>query len=376
MADITKLYPQLNELNAVLTAAGKLSEYNPDHAVTGFDHPELMSIACIGIPSRFNPWETAAFSDVDYSHHLQIIEYLSRTDASAMMMLPGASLSTRAILTLGTEQQQARFFSCFEHSPAWTFFAVTEPGVGSDATAVSCELTQNSQGWWLNGQKMLVGGAMRASAGLVFARYEQTHRLVMVFPQGKTGALQRELLDTFGLAGASLTRLTMTNLHIKEDDILGLGRRGLQQGLNALSKVFERHRPMVAAMALGTTYGLLKALETRPLPVAAKNWLAGQWRKYHALFQQMLTLAQGYHSGQQQYAQTSRLKLSATRLVEETARHLPDWLATQDWLEDTFLRKRYRDSFAFEYMEGTSNIHLLNSFRLPETRGDQYHAVP
>lgn len=109
MADITKLYPQLNELNAVLTAAGKLSEYNPDHAVTGFDHPELMSIACIGIPSRFNPWETAAFSDVDYSHHLQIIEYLSRTDASAMMMLPGASLSTRAILTLGTEQQQARF---------------------------------------------------------------------------------------------------------------------------------------------------------------------------------------------------------------------------------------------------------------------------
>lgn len=118
---------------------------------------------------------------------------------------------------------------------------------------------------------MLVGGAMRASAGLVFARYEQTHRLVMVFPQGKTGALQRELLDTFGLAGASLTRLTMTNLHIKEDDILGLGRRGLQQGLNALSKVFERHRPMVAAMALGTTYGLLKALETRPLPVAAKT---------------------------------------------------------------------------------------------------------
>ena len=293
-----------------------------------------------------------------------------------MMMLPGASLSTRAILTLGTERQQARFFACFEHSPAWTFFAVTEPGFGSDATAIACELTQNSQGWWLNGQKMLVGGAMRASAGLVFARYEQTHRLVMVFPEGRTGPLQRELLDTFGLAGAALTRLTMTNLSVKEDDILGHERRGLQQGLNALSKVFERHRPMVAAMALGTTYGLLKALETRPLPATAQHWIACQWRKYHVLFQQMLALAEGYRTGQQQYASTSRLKLSATRLAEETASHLPHWLATEDWLEETFLRKRYRDSFAFEYMEGTSNIHLLNSFRTPEIQGDQRHAVP
>lgn len=376
MADITRYYPQLNELQALLTTAGKISEYKPDQALACFDHPELMSIACIGIPSRFNPWETAAFSDVDYSHHLQIIEYLSRADASAMMMLPGASLSTRAILTLSTERQQARFFACFEHSPAWTFFAVTEPGFGSDATAIACELTQNSQGWWLNGQKMLVGGAMRASAGLVFARYEQTHRLVMVFPEGKTGPLQRELLDTFGLAGAALTRLTMTNLSVKEDDILGHERRGLQQGLNALSKVFERHRPMVAAMALGTTYGLLKALETRPLPATAQHWIACQWRKYHVLFQQMLALAEGYRTGQQQYASTSRLKLSATRLAEETASHLPHWLATEDWLEETFLRKRYRDSFAFEYMEGTSNIHLLNSFRTPEIQGDQRHAVP
>ena len=66
MADITRYYPQLNELQALLTTAGKISEYKPDQALACFDHPELMSIACIGIPSRFNPWETAAFSDVDY----------------------------------------------------------------------------------------------------------------------------------------------------------------------------------------------------------------------------------------------------------------------------------------------------------------------
>ncbi|QWA13218.1 acyl-CoA/acyl-ACP dehydrogenase [Sodalis ligni] len=376
MTDIANRYPQLYELTERLLAAGRLAEHDQQQAVACFDHPALMSIACIGIPSRFNPWETPAFSAVDYTQHLQIIEYLSRIDASAMMLLPGASLGTRAILTLGTEQQQARFFACFAHRPAWTFFAVTEPEVGSDATAISSELTHNAQGWWLNGTKMLIGGAMRASVGIVFARYRHSQRLVMVFPDEIKDAMQRELLDTFGLAGASLTRLSFKNLLIKEEDILGHDSRGLRHGLNSLSMVFERHRPMVAAMALGTTFGLLTALEARHLSGAARSWVARQWRKYHAVFQQMLHLAEGYTAGQHQYALTSQLKLNATRLVEETARHLPHWLNRDDWLEEALLRKRYRDCFAFEYMEGVSNIHLLNSPRPSVIRGDACDDLP
>jgi hypothetical protein len=101
----------------------------------------------------------------------------------------------------------------------------------------------------------------------------------------------------------------------------------------------------------------------------ARRSVARLWRKYHVIYQQMLTVAEGYSNGQHQHALTSQLKRNATRLVEETACHLPHWLNHDDWLEDRLLRKRYRDSFAFEYMEGTSNIHLLNSFRPPATQG-------
>lgn len=369
MSDITRCYPQLYALSERLLAAGQLAENNLHLATSYLDHPELQSLACIGIPSRFNPWETPAFSNVSYSRHLQIIEYLSRTDASAMMLLPGASLSTRAILTLGDDQQQARFFACFAERPAWTFFAVTEPEIGSDAGAINSELTHSEQGWRLNGTKTLIGGAMLASAGLVFVRYQQSQRLVMVFPEDAEPTLQRNSLGTVGLAGAGLTRLTFKDHCVKEEDILGHGRRELLQGLNSLSLVFERHRPMVAAMALGTTFGLLTALDIRPLPTAARRGVARLWRKYHAIYQQMLTLAEGYSNGQHQHALTSQLKRNATRLVEETACHLPHWLNRNDWLEDRLLRKRYRDSFAFEYMEGTSNVHLLNSFRPPVPQG-------
>ncbi|WP_248732172.1 acyl-CoA dehydrogenase family protein [Pseudomonas sp. MWU13-2517] len=365
MSDITRLYPQLYALSERLLAAGQLAETDLDRAIDCLDHPELRSVACIGIPSRFNLWETPAFSNVSYARHLQIIEYLSRADASAMMLLPGASLSTRAILTLGNEQQQARFFACFEERPTWTFFAVTEPDVGSDAGAITSELTHGEHGWRLNGTKTLIGGAMQASAGLVFARYRHSQRLVMVFPDQTRPTLLRESLGTVGLAGAGLTRLVFKDHCVEKEDILGHERRELLQGLNALSLVFERHRPMVAAMALGTTFGLLTALDVRPLPNAARRWVARQWRKYHAVYRQMLTVAEGYSNGQHQHALTSQLKRNATRLVEDTACHLPHWLNSNDWLQDRLLRKRYRDSFAFEYMEGTSNVHLLNSFRPP-----------
>ncbi|MDQ0741456.1 acyl-CoA dehydrogenase family protein [Pseudomonas sp. W4I3] len=369
MSDITRRYPQLYALSERLLAAGQLAETDVHQAITHLDHADLKSVACIGIPSRFNCWETPAFSTVSYSQHLQIIEYLSRTDASAMMLMPGASLTTRAILTLGDEQQQARFFACFTERPAWTFFAVTEPQTGSDAGAASTELTHNEKGWRLNGTKTLIGGALRASAGLVFARYRESQRLVMVFPDQAVPSLQRESLDTLGLAGAGLTRLTFTDHRVAQEDILGHERRELLQGLNALSLVFERHRPMVAAMALGTTFGLLTALDVRPVSAAVKRWSARQWRTYRAVYQQMLNVAQGYGDGQHQHALTSQLKRNATRLLEETACHLPHWLDRDDWLEDHMLRRRYRDSFAFEYMEGTSNIHLLNSFRPPAAQG-------
>lgn len=369
MSDITRCYPHLYPLSERLLAAGQLAEHDVHGAIAHLDHPALKSVACIGIPSRFNPWETPAFADVSYTQHLQIIEYLSRTDASAIMLMPGASLSTRAVLTLGNEQQQARFFAGFAERPAWTFFAVTEPDIGSDAGAIATELTRSNQSYRLNGTKLLIGGAMLASAGLVFARYQLSQRLLMVFPETTAGTLQREAIDTFGLAGAGLTRLTFKDHVVEEEDILGHERRELLQGLNALSLVFERHRPMVAAMALGTTFGLLTALDTRPLPTSARRWVARQWRTYQAVYQQMLGVAAGYSNGQHQHALTSQLKRNATRLVEDTACRLPHWLDRDDWQQDALLRKRYRDSFAFEYMEGTGNIHLLNSLRPPVVQG-------
>ncbi|MGF6362119.1 hypothetical protein ABH907_003783 [Pseudomonas frederiksbergensis] len=122
MSDITRHYPQLYALSERLLAVGQLEENNLQLAIAYLDDPELRSLACIGIPSRFNPWETPAFSNVSYPRHLQIIEYLSRTDASAMMLLPGASLSTRAILTLGNEQQQTAFFCLLCRTPGLDIF--------------------------------------------------------------------------------------------------------------------------------------------------------------------------------------------------------------------------------------------------------------
>ncbi|WJV55460.1 acyl-CoA dehydrogenase family protein [Pectobacteriaceae bacterium CE90] len=357
---------ELHRLDASLsefTAAGLLLETDPDTARLRLQDEILLAISHIGLPEKYNPWhrylhELPIDSD-NFVDYLVLVEYLSRFDASSMMAMPGTSLACRAVLTLGNEQQQALFFSRYLQCPTWTFFAVSEPEVGSDASAIRTQLTPHGDRYLLNGEKMFIGGAQLASIGLVFASQGQGRtQLVMVEPHAAPQAFNVDALEAYGLAGAGLTRITITDFPVAQEQILGRELSGLHQGINALGTVFEKHRPLVAAMALGTARGLLDALDAEGI-----DDLASYWRCYRALYYRLLALGDEYQQGRSKVWLTSQLKMQATAFVEQVAMLLPQRLPAVRWLNMPALQKRYRDAFAFEYMEGTSHIHRLNAFR-------------
>ncbi|MDW6093393.1 acyl-CoA dehydrogenase family protein [Vibrio rhizosphaerae] len=341
--------------------AGLLIETDPDAARQLLCDDVLLAISHIGLPDQYNPYRERlnemAFDPENFIHYLALVEYISRFDASGMMAMPGTSLSCRAVMAQGNEAQQEFFFSRYMQQPVWTFFAVTEPDFGSDAQGISATLTPEDDYYLLNGEKMFIGGAQLASVGLVFARMGNSQRLVMVEPAAHQETFTVTPLDAYGLAGAGLSRIEMRNLPVRAEQILGLHESGLRQGITAIGTVFEKHRPLVAAMALGTARGLLIALEQ-----ANVTGLAHEWRQYHALYQKLLQVGEGYQHGDAKVHLTSQLKRQATRFAEQVALLLPHHLPEQ-WLTDAALQKRYRDAFAFEYMEGTTNIHRLNAFR-------------
>jgi acyl-CoA dehydrogenase len=279
------------------------------------------------------------------------------------MALPGSSLCTRVILTLGTEAQRENFFSRLSSAaPHWTFFAVTEPDIGSDATGIMARLSRCAGGQYLNATKTLIGSVQRASIGLVLARVESTQGLclVIVEPTRHRENVTCETLASFGLVGAGLCRVVIRELPIADDQVIGAERKSLRDSLPALLRVFGRHRPMVGAMALGAARGLVSALERAGV---SSRTLAIYKLEHAALCRRMHDLALRYEGSQLRGEEASLFKMHATRLAERVARSLPTLIPSRAYVSSPLLRKKYRDAFAFEYMEGTSNMQLLNAYR-------------
>jgi diaminopimelate decarboxylase len=359
---------RLDHLEPLFAEVGLALETNPAAWARLWEVPALRAIAYIDVPPRFNPYPFSSaglgYDACPYHVHLALIEYLCRFDASCLLALPGPSLCTRVLLTLGTEAQIENFFVRFSSAttPHWAFFAVTEPDVGSDATTVQARLSRGAGGRYLNATKTLIGSVQHASVGLMLARVECTQGLclVIVEPTRHREKVTCERLPLFGLAGAGLCRVVIRELPITDDQVIGAERKSLRDGLPGLLRVLERHRPMVGAMALGAARGLVSALERAG--VSART-LAIYKLEHAALCRRMHDLAVRYEESRLRGDEASLFKMHATQFAERVARSIPMLIPSAAYVASPLLRKKYRDVFAFEYMEGTSNMQLLNAYR-------------
>lgn len=356
-----------DHLEPVFVETGMALEADPEAWTNLWSFPELRAIAYIDVPERFNPYPASRIG-IDqgpspYAYQLALYEYLSRFDASCLMALPGPSLCTRIILALGTEDQIDFFFSrfAFTLAPHWAFFAVTEPEVGSDVSAMRSRLSGPASQRRLHADKILICAGQHASIGLVCARMEDspTLRFVLIEPFRYPHAVSLRPIPAFGLAGARLSRLSIRDLPISSNQIIGGERSSLRDSLPGILSVFERQRPIIGAMALGTARGIINGLERAGVPSEA----LGRFKLEHAsLCRLMHRYALNFEQSRLRGHESSQFKYLATSFAARVARSVPRLLGTK-LLSFPLLLKKYRDVFAFEYMEGTSNMQLLNAFR-------------
>lgn len=320
--------------------------------------PEMRALACIDVPVEHKPASLPELGFGDATR-LEIVERLSRLDVNCLLALPGPSLSARAVRTLGSQDQQQRFFAHFTSGPRRAFLAVTESQGGSDASATRSLLALSNGQWQLSGSKVLIGGAFDANVGLVLARAETAHRpcLVIVEPKRASRNVDIVTLDTVGLRGAGLCAINFRDFPIRRDDILGAGT-GLRADL-AIFNVLLRHRPLVGAMALGAGFGLLQEVR----PHARSSWLETLALQHDAVFRRMLWVGRLSDQGRLGMHDASEFKLAATGFAERVARGVAATVSGREFLVSPDLRRRYRDLLAFEYMEGTTHIQLLNAYR-------------
>jgi acyl-CoA dehydrogenase len=299
------------------------------------------------------------------------LEAYAYGDPGVVLACPGPSLSGLMIRELGTKEQIDGFYNFLQTHLARTFFALTEPTVGSDAAALKCTLTpiKNLKGrYYLNGEKCLFGNGEAGKIGVILAR---THtgplgiRAVLITPEilnSNHGWITRKGLPMIGLRGAQIAYMRFNNCPIDSQQLLGEHLRPMQHGMMAVIKTFNRLRTGVGALAIGQAQAVLDYLyESKKIwNLSEKNYYCDLYYQVDAARQLLINSAKKIDLNPSDSFSVSVSKVQATQIAEKVISRCIDMLDPAVLLENQWLAKCYRDSFAWEFMEGTKNMQLKN----------------
>ncbi|MEU8180123.1 acyl-CoA dehydrogenase family protein [Micromonospora sp. NPDC049044] len=292
------------------------------------------------------------------------LEELAFGDAGILLAAPGPSMFGVLLCQLGNEKQKTTYFDRLLERPTWTFFGLTEPDRGSDATAITTALTPvpEQSGFLLDGAKRYIGNGSRATFGAVFCRtgpgpFGVSAAIVEADSPGFTA----EPLDMIGLRAVQISHLQLKAVPVPVEGLLGAHLPTTRRGMWGFLQVFNRLRPTVAAMAVGVARAALEyaGTERRLAPPAVQEELAVLGSRIdlsRALVHRAARAVDAHGDGQP----ASVAKVSACRLAASVTLRAAALLGPAARIEHPLLDKFVRDAQGLEFMEGTSNIQRLN----------------
>ncbi|SFC88446.1 acyl-CoA dehydrogenase family protein [Streptomyces aidingensis] len=287
---------------------------------------------------------------------------LFRGDVGALLACPSPALAGVFVALLGDEEQKKRFYERVRTGRTWAFFAMTEPGRGSDATAMETRLERDGQGGWLlHGTKRYIGNGARGGIGVVFARTGPSPlHIRAALVELPASGWRAEPLDMVGLRGAALSEIRLDGVPVPGGMLLGEHLPATRRGIWGAVQTFNNMRMQVAAAAVGTAQAMAEYIARhRPGTPGTRRAVARAEAARSLVYEAAARIDRNPDRG---YL-SSAAKLGATRMAVETAHWAAAALGPAGLLDHPLLEKWTRDVCAFEFMDGTGNIQRLHVAR-------------
>jgi alkylation response protein AidB-like acyl-CoA dehydrogenase len=210
--------------------------------------------------------------EVDVVSTALIIEELSYGDTGISTSAMCNDLANAVIAKHGTDEQKARFLKPFVDEPRFASFCLTEPGAGSDNSAMTTFIKKRDEGGYLlNGAKCFITNASYADQFTVFCKVGKPTASFMacvivpcppgskitgdadrhegreiVLPQGGRIIIGKPE-EKLGQALSNTASVTFEDVVVGEDQVIGDRRLGFKY----IVDVLDYARPMVAAIGVG-----------------------------------------------------------------------------------------------------------------------------
>lgn len=190
--------------------------------------------------------DTAAFAVLN--------EELGRGCSSLRSLLTVHSMAACAIRRWGSREQREHWLPRLAAGEAIGAFALSEPGVGSDASAVETEAVPDGDGYVLHGRKRWTTFGQVADLFLVVARSEGKP-IALLVERGAPGLTVTPIRGVTGTRASLLAELHLDGCRVERRARLGGPGFGLGVALSAL----EMGRLSVAAGSVGIIQACLEA---------------------------------------------------------------------------------------------------------------------
>ena len=329
--------------------------------------PKLAGLGLMGIQFP-DAYGGAAMSAVDYCI---CIEELARVDPSvALSVAAHNGLGAAHIALFGSEAQKQKYLVPLAKGETLAAWGLTEPGSGSDASAMRTTAVKDGNCWVLNGSKMFITHGTSADTLVVMAVTDKAKGAkgisAFVLERGMGGLLAGKKEDKLGMRASETTEVILQQCRVSSAHLIGEEGQGFIQTL----QVLDAGRIGIAALSVGLAQGAYEAArsyttERKQFGRAIASFPSIQERlAQHAAAVEaarLLTYRAAWlkDQGRRMTLESAMAKLYSSEIAVRAAEDCVQMHGGYGFVKDYPAEKYFRDVKLLTIGEGTSEVQRL-----------------
>jgi Acyl-CoA dehydrogenases len=154
------------------------------------------------------------------------VEQIARASMTVAAIIAINALSEEAIYRYGSNEQKQRFLRPLAEGEYTAMFAFTEAATGTDPREITATARPEGDCYILNGEKTFSSLAPGAKVALIYAKDETGRVSAFIVAPSSDGFTIGKCWETMGLRGSGTCQLSMQDVSVPRENLLGEKGRG------------------------------------------------------------------------------------------------------------------------------------------------------
>jgi butyryl-CoA dehydrogenase len=342
-------------------------EWDRNHTFPAQALKELGELGALGMVTP----EKYGGAGMDYMSLVLTIEEIAAGDgATSTIVSVQNSLACGITEKYGSEAQKQEWLTRLASGQSLGCFCLTEPHVGSDASAIKTTATRDGDHWVINGVKQFITTGKYADVAIVFAVTDKAagKKGISCFlvPTATPGYIVARIEEKMGQKASDTAQILFENCRVPSSAMMGAEGAGYKIALSNL----EAGRIGIAAQSVGMARSALEAAiryakerETFGKPIiehqAVNFRLADMATQVDAARLLVWRAATLKDAGRPCLVEASMAKMFASEMAEKVASDAIQIHGCYGYVSDFPVERIYRDVRVCQIYEGANDIQRL-----------------